>query len=157
MVLSAARRSRFRFKREVSARRRSPLFGRGEIETSDKIIKEAKDGKELVDTGKKEAPAGKVTPILGSPVPSNKPFTCNDVCLAKDGKYNKGKFTYSSFNNCEGKAKIAEGNEEKEQTIDESKQNKDEESAKPESYKEKEEKDEKKKAARRRRMRRNRF
>jgi len=163
-MFRSPRRRRFRFKREVSARRRSPMFGRGEIEASDKIIKEAKDGKESVDTGKKEADAGKVIRILGGPVPSNKPFTCNDVCLEKDGKYSKGKFTYSSFKFCEGVGKTGEGKEKKEQTIDESKQNKDEEPAKHIITREKdnkntikEEKDKKKKAKRRRRMRRNRF
>merc|ERR1712055_729471 len=145
------RRGRFRFKREISARRRSPMFGRGEIEASDKIIKEAKDGEELVDTGKKEADAGKedVESVKGDTTEvkaGKKPFICDDVCLEKDGKYARGQFEYNSFTDCEGGAKTEEVTDKKED------ENKDEK-----KLTNKEVKDEKKEAARKRRMRRFRF
>jgi len=163
---SGHRKGRFRFKREVSARRRSPSFGRGEIKDSDKAKKEAEDGKEEVDTGKKETDAGKddSETVKGEVTAGDKLFTCDDVCLEKNGKYAKGQFEYTSFKDCEGGAKTEESSVQKEEeTKDE---NKNDAAEEPETYeKDKEEKkatakevkDEKKEAARRRRMRRFRF
>merc|ERR1712215_137286 len=165
------RRGRFRFKREISARRRSPMFGRGEIEASDKIIKEAKNGKELVDTGKKEADAGKediesVKADTTEVKAGKKPFTCDDVCLEKDGKYARGQFEYNSFTDCEGGAKTEEVTDKKEEeNKDETKNDADQEAANNQKEREndekkltnKEVKEEKKEAARKRRMRRFRF
>merc|ERR1712055_440121 len=165
------RRGRFRFKREISARRRSPMFGRGEIEASDKIIKEAKDGKELVDTGKKEADAGKedVESLKGDTTEvkaGKKPLTCDDVCLEKDGKYARGQFEYNSFTDCEGGAKTEEVTDKKEdENKDETKNDADQEPANNQKEKDndekkltnKEVKNEKKEAARKKRMRRFRF
>merc|ERR1711970_1688577 len=165
------RRGRFRFKREISARRRSPMFGRGEIEASDKIIKEAKDGKELVDTGKKEAGAGKediesVKADTTEVKAGKKPFTCDDVCLEKDGQYASGRFEYNSFTDCEGGAKALEVTDKKEEeNKDETKNDADQEAANNQKEKDndektltnKEVKEDKKEAARKRRMRRFRF
>merc|ERR1711970_401205 len=157
------RRGYFRFKREVSARgrgrRRSPRYGRGEIEDSDTAKKEAEDDNEVVDTGKKEADAGKedIIPVkdagkegeamVGVEI-KDKPFTCENVCLEKDGKHAKGEYEYNTFEDCEGGAKTEESKNQKEE------ETKDKEEKVPT---EKKEKDEKEKAARRRRMRRNRF
>merc|ERR1712055_112377 len=167
-MFRSPRRSRFRFKREVSARRRSPMFGRGEIEASDKIIKEAKDGKELVDTGKKEADAGKedIESVKGETTEvkvGKKAFTCDDFCLEKDGKYATGRFEYNYFTDCEGGAKTEEVTDNKEdENKDETKNDTDQEAANNQKEKDKDEqkltnkevKDEKKENARKRRMRR---
>jgi len=171
------RRGRFRFKREVSARgrwsRRSPSFGRGEIEDSEKAKKEAEDGKAEVDTDKKETDAGKEdtepvkeeTTRIVKGVPHWQ-FNCNDVCLEKNGKYSKGQFEYTSFKDCEGGSKTEELKDQKEEENKD--ENKNEADDEPENYqkekdkdekkaKDKEVKDENKKAARRRRMKRYRF
>merc|ERR1712055_408005 len=162
---------RFRFKREISARRHSPMFGRGEIEASDKIIKEAKVGKELVDTGKREADAGKedIESVKGETTEvkvGKKAFTCDDFCLEKDGKYATGRFEYNYFTDCEGGAKTEEVTDNKEdENKDETKNDTDQEAANNQTEKDKDEqkltnkevKDEKKENARKRRMRRFRF
>merc|ERR1711970_34748 len=109
-------RGRFRFKREVSARRRSPRFGRGEIEDSDKAKNEAKDGKEEADTNKKDA-VKKDTESVKEETTGNAPFSCEDVCLEKDGKYAKGQFEYTAFKDCEGGAKTEELKDKKEEEI----------------------------------------
>merc|ERR1712002_223483 len=151
------RRGRFRFKREVSARRRSPRFGRGEIENSDKAKKDE------VDNGKKETDAVKedtesVREVTTEVRYDNKHFTCDDVCLEKDGKYAKGQFESTAFKDCEGGAKSEELKDKKEgENKDESKNDANKEAEKYKDEKnttDKEVKDEKKEAARRRRMRR---
>jgi len=158
---SGHRKGRFRFKREVSARRHSPSFGRGEIKDSDKIKKKLKMAKKKLTLAKKKLMLGK---MIGEVTAGDKLFTCDDVCLEKNGKYAKGQFEYTSFKDCEGGAKTEESSVQKEEeTKDE---NKNDAAEEPETYeKDKEEKkatakevkDEKKEAARRRRMRRFRF
>jgi len=146
-------RGRFRFKREVSARRRSPRFGRGEIEDSDKAKNEAKDGKEEADTDKKETDAlKKDIESVKEETTGNDPFSCEDVCLEKDGKYAKGQFEYTTFKDCEGGATTEELKDKKEEEIKD--ENKNDADKDKENATDKEVKDEKKEAARRRRMRR---
>jgi len=172
------RRGRFRFKREVSARRRSPRFGRGKIEDSDKSKTEAKNAKEEADIDKKETDAVKKdTESVKEETTGNDPFSCEDVCLEKDGKYAKGQFDYTTFKDCEGGATTEELKDKTEELKDKLEELKDKteelkdklEDKKEEEIKDenkndadkdkenatdKEVKDEKKEAARRRRMRR---
>ena len=75
-------------------------------------------------------------------VKPSKLITCADVCLEKDGKHSKGKFEYTTFQECDGVAKPKEGKEKNDETGDEKKDVEDKEE---------------KKAARQRRMRRYRF
>merc|ERR1712002_221966 len=153
-------RGRFRVKREGSARRRSPRFGRGEIEDSDKGKKdEVDDVKKETDFVKEDTES--VKEVTTEVRAGNEPFSCDHVCLEKDGKYAKGQFEFTTFKNCEGGAKTEELKDIKEgENIDESKNDANKE---PEKYNDeksttdKEVKDEKKEAARRRRMRRYRF
>ena len=101
----------------------------------------------------------------------SKVYTCDEVCLEKDGKHSKGISSYTSFQECDGVAKPKEGKEKNGKTGDEKKvyvDNEKEDTPKQKAtvekdlegkkdVEDKEEKEEKKKAARQRRMRRYRF
>ena len=85
-------------------------------------------------------------------VKPSKLITCADVCLEKEGKHSKGKFSYTSFQECDAVAKPKEGKEKNDGTGDEKK-----DLEGKMNVEDMEEKEEKMIAARQRRMRRYRF
>merc|ERR1711942_617848 len=97
------RRRRYRYKREVSGRRR-PRIGRGEAKDSDKAANDAKDDKEEAKMIVGNAKTEEATDKVGKK--TSKVITCADVCLEKGGKHSKGKFVYTSFLGCDGVAKV---------------------------------------------------
>ena len=115
---------KYRFKRAVPGRgkpRRRPKIGRGETEGSGKATKDTEGGKEEADTGKESDNGKKATDTDKEATDEDKVvavFTCDDVCLEKNGKRGKGTFSYTSFKECERVVESKEGEEKKENIKD---------------------------------------